>query len=372
MNKYVDKILLTICSKLQLPEYLYKLADERYHTIATIIESDPVFKNVELNMYAHGSFRLKTTVKPLNGEDYDLDFVVEISAETAGKMTPVELYDHIFRILSTDGIHNKMIEKKSRCIRINYANDFHMDIMPGKQINLISREIIVPDKELKNWYHHSNPIRYAEWFEEQAKTHIISEIQQMRKVQCSAEPIEEREIVTRLEPLRRAVQLIKRYRDIYCDEHETVPVRSIIICTLMGHITSTYSDTLQIIQDFCSYVNQCILESGQTPFVVKNPVVDETLSEKWEEDIQNYRDFVSMIDSLKQDVAKLRTLTINSDMNALMKKMFGETVTNEAIMEYAKKMNENRSEGVLSVDSAGRLNTKGVGASVRKNTFYGE
>ena len=79
-----------------------------------------------------------------------------------------------------------------------------------------------------------------------------------------------------------------------------------------------------------------------------------------------------MIDSLKQDVAKLRTLTINSDMNALMKKMFGETVTNEAIMEYAKKMNENRSEGVLSVDSAGRLNTKGVGASVRKNTFYGE
>lgn len=145
MNKYVDKILLTICSKLQLPEYLYKLADERYHTIATIIESDPVFKNVELNMYAHGSFRLKTTVKPLNGEDYDLDFVVEISAETAGKMTPVELYDHIFRILSTDGIHNKMIEKKSRCIRINYANDFHMDIMPGKQINVISREIIVPD-----------------------------------------------------------------------------------------------------------------------------------------------------------------------------------------------------------------------------------
>ena len=39
MNKYVDKILLTICSKLQLPEYLYKLADERYHTIATIIAS---------------------------------------------------------------------------------------------------------------------------------------------------------------------------------------------------------------------------------------------------------------------------------------------------------------------------------------------
>ena len=101
MNKYVDKILLTICSKLQLPEYLYKLADERYHTIATIIESDPVFKNVELNMYAHGSFRLKTTVKPLNGEDYDLDFVVEIPENI--QMTPQQLYNELYRILSHDG-----------------------------------------------------------------------------------------------------------------------------------------------------------------------------------------------------------------------------------------------------------------------------
>lgn len=112
MKNYLDTILLTICNKLQLPESKYELAVKRYQTISQIIQAAPVFKGVELNMYAQGSFRLKTTVKPLGEEEYDLDFVVEISANTAGAMSPNELYNHIYRILSKDGIHNEMLEKK--------------------------------------------------------------------------------------------------------------------------------------------------------------------------------------------------------------------------------------------------------------------
>jgi len=372
MSEYTNRILVTLCGKLQLSDYLYELAEERYFTIADTIENATALKNVSLNMYPHGSFRLKTTVKPLSGEEYDLDFVVEIGADNDNEMTPTELYEHIFRVLSNDGVHNKMVEKKSRCIRVKYANDFHIDIMPGKQINALTKEIIVPDKELKNWYHHSNPIRYAEWFEEQARTKIITELNQMRKIQCSAEPIEEHEIVTRLEPLRRAVQLIKRYRDVYCDKHDAVAVRSIIICTLMGYITSSYSDELQIIIDFCSYVNRCALESAGKPFVVKNPVVDEILSEKWDENIQNYKDFIAMIEALKKDIVCLKTLSINSDINILLKEMFGETVTNDAIKEYTKNISKQRNEGKLSVDSTGKINAANIGVPIRKNTFYGE
>lgn len=372
MNNYLDIILLTICNKLQLSESKYELATERYRTISNIIQSDPVFENIELNMYAHGSFRLKTTVKPLEGEEYDLDFVVEISANTIGNMTPNELYNHIYRILSKDGKHNGMVEKKSRCIRVNYANDFHLDIMPGKQIFCGKNEILVPDRELSQWYHHSNPIDYADWFEGQARKGIISEIQNLRKIQCSTEPIEEQEIVTRLEPLRRAVQLIKRYRDVYCDKYNAKSVRSIIICTLMGEITSTYSDTLQIITDFCKYVKSKNNMSYGNPFEVHNPVVDELLTEKWEEDSQNYTDFINMVKELEMDVIQLRNKNINREIDLLLKKMFGETITNDAIKEYAKVISENRNKGALAVDSKGRLNAIGQGKTVKKNTFYGD
>ena len=367
-NNYTDALLLKICERLQLTPALYEQATERYETIARIIQSDDAFNGIDLKIYPQGSFRLKTTVKPLKEEEYDLDFVAELPSNAV--MSPQELYNHIVRILSHDGIHSKMLELKNRCVRINYSNDFHLDIMPGQLVNSITKEIIVPDRGLKRWYHRSNPIGFAEWFEQQARTQILNEMNTLRKDQFEVEKVSEQEIVARLEPLRRAVQLVKRYRDVYCDKNGTEPVRSIVICTLMGQITSFNGNTLQIIHSFCSYVNNLISQSGTRPFDVKNPVVDEILTEKWHED-NNYSDFVKMMESLTSDVMALEGYTINKSINDIAKKMFGETVTTAAITDYASVLNEARNTGNLSVDSKGTLNTNANGVSVRKNTFYG-
>lgn len=369
MYSYVENILFGICDKLQLAPSLYAQATERYTTIAEIIQQDSAFKHIKLTIYPHGSFRLKTTVRPLSDDEFDLDFVAELS-ETAA-MTPQALYNHIVRILRNDGIHNNMVELKKRCVRINYSNDFHMDIMPGKLINPETHEIIVPDHELKGWNHHSNPVGFAEWFENQAKTQILLEISQFRKFQNNIEKVTDQEIAAQLEPLRRAVQLVKRYRDIYCEKSNAEPVRSIVICTLMGKITSFTGNTLQIIGNFCDYVNGLIERSNGKPFVVKNPVVNEVLTEKWNEG-HNYNDFVSMMKALTDDVNKLRVLSTNSDINRLTKRMFGETVTNLVLTDYAKRLNEERATGKLNVAPNGVLTTSATGIPIKKNTFYGD
>lgn len=368
MRSYTESILIRICEKLQLSPTLYDQASERYESIAGILQADSAFDSIDLNIYPHGSFRQKTTVKPLKDQEYDLDFVAELPLNST--MTPNELYNHIVRILRHDSIHNNMVELKNRCVRINYANDFHMDIMPGKLINPGTHEIIVPDHELKAWYHHSNPIGFAEWFENQARTQIIHEMSSLRGVQCSVETITDQEIASQLEPLRRAVQLVKRYRDVYCDKTGKEPVRSIVICTLMGQITSFTGDTLQIIHAFCSYVNNLIAKSGGKPFDVKNPVVNELLSEKWKEG-NNYNDFVAMMKALTADVQALQAHSINTSINDLVKKMFGETIVKAAIEDYAKQISESRENGNLSVTKAGTLRTDHNGIAVQKNTFYG-
>lgn len=370
MRNYIDNILLGVCKKLQLNPHLYEQATDRYETIARIIQEDSIFEKVKISFYPQGSFRLKTTVKPLTDDEFDLDFVAELPIDS--KMTPNEFYNHIVRILKNDKIHNDMVELKSRCVRVKYANDFHLDIMPGKLINEYTHEIIVPDKELKQWYHHSNPISFAEWFEDQARTRLRAEMMEFRRAQAKLENVTEQEIAEQLEPLRRAVQLIKRYRDIYCSKNDTEPVRSIVICTLMGRISSYYGDTLHIIESFCSYVNALIAQNNGHPFDVKNPVVNEILTEKWHEN-NNYNDFVSMMETLTKDVEELRKLTTNSDSNKVIKKMFGEAITNAVITDYARTLNEARTNGNLSVKSNGvLLNTQNVGKQVNKNTFYGD
>ena len=368
MRTYVDEILFMICEKLQLTPSLYEQATKRYDTITKTLEAAFAFHDITLKLYPHGSFRLKTTVKPLASQEYDLDFVAELPTHSA--LTPNELYTQIADTLRHDGVHNNMVELKTRCVRIKYANDFHMDIMPAKLINPETHEIIVPDRELSNWYHHSNPIGFAEWFENQAKTKILEEIKHRRRIQCSVEEVSDQEIAAHLEPLRRAVQLVKRYRDVFSDKTGKDPVRSIVICTLMGQISNYSGDALQIINSFCTYVNGLIANAKGKPFEVKNPVVDEILIEKWSE-ANNYSDFVDMMKALTYDVKALQASHINADMNKLMKKMFGESITTDAILEYAKKISEARNSGNLSVTKDGVLKTDSRGIPVRKNTFYG-
>ena len=368
MRNYTDAILFRICEKLQLTPTLYEQAKERYEAIAGILQDDNAFANIDLNVYPHGSFRQKTTVKPLKTQEYDLDFVVELPLSSV--MTPNELYNHIVRILRHDGIHNNMVEMKNRCVRIKYANDFHMDIMPGKLINSGTHEIIVPDRKLKSWYHHSNPIGFSEWFENQARAQIIHEINTRRRIQCSVETVTEQEIAAQLEPLRRAVQLVKRYRDVYCDRTGQEPVRSIVICTLMGQISSFSGDTLQIINTFCAYVNSLIAKSAGKPFDVKNPVIDEILTEKWKEG-NNYKDFVDMMKALTVDIQTLQTYSVNTSINDLAKKMFGESIAKAAIEDYASQISNARTAGSLSVTKEGTLRTDADGVTVKKNTFYG-
>ncbi len=114
-----------------------------------------------------------------------------------------------------------------------------------------------------------------------------------------------------------------------------------------------------------------ISQSNGQPFDVKNPVVNEVLTEKWHEG-RNYRDFVAMMKAMTKDVEELRRLSTNSDANKVVKKMFGETITNAVIKDYARTLNESRINGTLSVNSSGILNTNGIGKSVKKNTFYGD
>ena len=107
------------------------------------------------------------------------------------------------------------------------------------------------------------------------------------------------------------------------------------------------------------------------PCIVKNPVVEEILTEKWMEKMENYQDFVEMMNALTDDVKELQALRMNVDIIKKLKKMFGENITNEAVKKNAERLSAARKAGTLAVASSGLLNTKAVGAAVKTNTFFG-
>src|SRR5205807_4403651 len=96
------------------------------------------------------------------------------------------------------------------CIRVNYANEFHLDIVPAIPDANDAERILIPDlpnPRLKYWKS-SNPVAYARWFEARTQTLV-------RMAEAQIDPLRRPRPVHLKPTLKRSVQLLKRWRDIH-------------------------------------------------------------------------------------------------------------------------------------------------------------
>lgn len=126
----LDDLLYEVCEELQLSTSRYQQAQERYETLAKALESaDSPFRFHRPLIYPQGSMRLGTTVHPLHGP-FDLDFVLQLS-RSHREINPMALLLTLFNHLKQHGTYASMVTLKNRCVRIEYANEFYMDILPA-------------------------------------------------------------------------------------------------------------------------------------------------------------------------------------------------------------------------------------------------
>ena len=73
--------------------------------------------------------RIDTTVKPWRHVEFDLDLVCELTTP-ARPLDPLVAYNLLARMKSSGIYAPNPFEPRYRCIRLNYANNFHLDIVP--------------------------------------------------------------------------------------------------------------------------------------------------------------------------------------------------------------------------------------------------
>ncbi len=246
----ISSVLREICQPLQLNPYRHKKAEERYHGVASWLNEDKSsLKYLQGDIFSQGSFRIGTTVRPFSLDDtkteYDLDFVCLFQATKAQVGNPVDFLNRLQRRLAENPHYEKLIEpNKRRCVRLNYADDFHMDILPAipDPERPDSTCLLVPDREVKDWKP-SNPVGYADWFVQRSMT--ISEKRELFEV----ESLPELQSLEEKTPLQVAVQLMKRRRDlVFLPNHVALLPVSIVLTTLAGRYYSGQSSPLDAIE----------------------------------------------------------------------------------------------------------------------------
>ena len=86
--------------------------------------------------FLQGSYKNHTAIRPLVGDEYDVDVVVVlerpyfINSWNDEVAEPAEVLDWVRRELESVRDYAWRLEVKRRCIRLDYAGDFHLDVVP--------------------------------------------------------------------------------------------------------------------------------------------------------------------------------------------------------------------------------------------------
>jgi hypothetical protein len=365
----MDDLLWRICEELQLSPTRYQLAVDRYEAVCRWLEAQgSVVAQYRPSMYPQGSMRIGTTVKPSGRDEYDLDFVCEFGVPSSTFESPLQLLKLVVVRLQQNDAYARLLEIKNRCVRLNYANEFHMDILPACPDAANGRScLLVPDRESR-WWKPSNPKGYGDWFEQRCE--LVLAVLAERAILAKADPVPAQEANWEKATLKRAVQLLKRWRDIrYQKQPDMAPI-SMVLTTLAAQ---TYQGQLSVSEALTDILNGIValIASSKPRIYVLNPANPlEDLSERWD-DPEQYAAFVTGMHELHRNWANAVATAGVHNAAKRIEALFGEPVKT-AVAKQARQIQAMREQSALRVAPAGLITAApAIGVPVRPNTFHG-
>jgi hypothetical protein len=376
-------LLELVCQQLELSGAQFDQARARYEYAGQwLAEGEhPWLKDIII--YPQGSVAIGTTVRPIGSNEHDVDLVA-FNPSLSSRTPPAVLKQVIGERLRSNGHYRPLLEEKPRCWRLNYANEFHLDITPSISNPLCQADgELVPDRELSTWKA-TNPRGYRELFDRRAVL-----IPQIPSVADSSIRAKEASIEALPQPmpirgmLRRIVQIAKRHRDIYFERFDSglAPI-SIIVTTLASRSYEwcvsrySYPDQMSFILDVLTRLPDFIDQhgfGGYRPWCIWNETTDgENFAEKWNADQRLAAAFFNWHRELLADIRSISQIEGLDAIAKRMKDSLGDYPVSRAMGSLMDDLSRARSRGRLSVVSTvGLAIDSPIGQKVQPNTFFG-
>ncbi|TKB99145.1 nucleotidyltransferase domain-containing protein [Pedobacter cryophilus] len=370
-----EELLARIAENLQLDDTRKSRMEQAYKAISELIDLDQgFFRDMDIDVYPQGSVLTGTTVKPYLGSEFDLDIVLQIN-ELYSKFTPAEIYQALLKKLENDGRYRDKIEKKNRCIRIKYADDFHMDILPGCIIVYGETTLKIPDRLLEDWAT-SDPKGFADWFLMRANATnsqpVLESYYKNLFVELKAEVQElPNDSYYLKKPLQRAVQLVKRYRDIFFAKDDTYCTSSIVITTLMGLNYQGENSIYETIDNAINRIRSLYTEAiGKgRKFTIQNPALtSEYFTDSWTD--AHYDHFYRFIEDFHGKWIQLKSSFEQSGKAYV--ELFDEGIYKKSLQDQItvlSKFSESKITQANSLILTGIVHTSKTG-QIQKNNGY--
>lgn len=299
----VNKALEELVQEISVPDTKYEEASDSYEAVGNWLSADGSnIAQYEPQIYPQGSFALGTAIKPINGNDYDVDAVCLLQAKPEN-ITQKELKNLVGNRLKEHNTYNSMLDPKDggrRCWTLKYADsrNFHIDILPAipdesiqfdystYKNNIDKQKILITDNTNANYeiisrdWNKSNPQGYVVWFQ-----HEMEEKVRIRSgnIVNFSESVEALPVYKRKAVLQKIIQLLKRHRDLHYGSNPDKPI-SIIITTLATKAYNGESNLLEALQNIIQNMRNFIERKADGEYWIQNPArLEENFADKWKE-----------------------------------------------------------------------------------------
>ena len=246
-------------------------------------------------MEPQGSYALQTLIKPVDENDeYDAD--IQIVMNPNPKWEAKDYIDEIHKALKQNHNYADKLRLKTRCVTIDYAGDFHLDVVP--RVTSGGRHYVC--NRIDNTFEVTDGTGYRDWFNE--KNRITGG------------------------NLKRVVRILKYLRD----HKNNYTAKSILLTTLAGNTIrpsdegtealSTVADTLvTILTRVDDYLQQ-------NPYVpeIRNPVLpEETFNRHWDQ--RKYANFRTRVHAHALTARKAKAESSSEGAVKIWQELFGES-----------------------------------------------
>ena len=245
-------------------------------------------------MERQGSYALGTLIKPVDDNDeYDAD--IQIVMNPNPQWEPKDYVLEINRALAGNKNYADKLRLKTRCVTVDYAGDFHLDVVP--RVTISGKHYVC--NRTDNKFEETDGIGYRDWFNE--KNRITGR------------------------NLKRVVRLLKHLRD----HKNSFTAKSILLTTLAGNTikssdegtaaVSTVADTLETV---LSRMNDYLQQHPNMP-VIKNPVLpSEDFNRHWDQ--RRYANFRNRVQSYAQTAKQAKAEPSAEKAIKLWQELFGD------------------------------------------------
>lgn len=116
--------------KVNLDDTRLGLLDSRVEAVYRVLKDDEGIGGYVKDKIPQGSWAHRTIIKPAPGEEFDGDFLVRMIEVEEWHDDPVAYLKYLAKVLNDHGTYKGKIKRKRRCVRVTYAGDCHLDVVP--------------------------------------------------------------------------------------------------------------------------------------------------------------------------------------------------------------------------------------------------